>query len=78
MSEYRFTYQDPNHEGNSKRYHYGRKCITKGCNNPAGTLWSPLWCFHCNVKRMDEINKAMDRVAAAVGEPEDPRDVHDD
>lgn len=49
------AYQDPNHQGNSSKYHTGKRCITKGCSNPAGTFWSPAWCFEHNVERMDRI-----------------------
>ena len=53
-------YKDRNYPGNSKKYHTGEPCVTKGCNNPAGTKWSPLWCFECNVKRMDRIGGQFD------------------
>jgi len=53
------AYQDPNHEGNSPKHHNGKLCIEKGCQNPAGTAWSHLWCFKHNVERMDRINKSL-------------------
>jgi hypothetical protein len=56
------AYQDPNHPGNSTAYHTGKPCHTK-CGRPAGTRWSPLLCFPCNVKRMDRISDSMDRIA---------------
>jgi hypothetical protein len=50
------AYEDPDHEGNSEKYHTGKKCI-EGCGRLAGTKWSHLWCFECNVKRIKRINK---------------------
>jgi len=49
------NFENPNHELNSDKYHTGEKCID--CDNPAGTAWSPLWCFECNVKRMRRIDE---------------------
>ncbi len=51
-------YQDPNSPGNSSEHHTGKKCIE--CKTrPAGTFWSPYWCFECNVKRMDEVERSL-------------------
>jgi len=50
-------YNDPNHKGNSEKYHTGKKCIEDGCDKPAGTAWSPYWCFAHNVERIDGITK---------------------
>lgn len=47
---------DPNHEGNSAAYHTGKPCIEKGCERPAGTWWSKVWCFEHNVERMKRID----------------------
>lgn len=52
-------YRDPRHRGNSKLYHTGRDCIEPGCRRPAGTAWSDLWCFECNVRRMDRIDRQL-------------------
>ncbi|MCK9596594.1 hypothetical protein M0R19_05380 [Candidatus Pacearchaeota archaeon] len=52
-------YNDPNHVGNSSKYHTGKKCCEEGCNNLAGTAWSPHWCFECNVKRINRIDKQL-------------------
>jgi len=49
-------YEDPNHEGNSSQYHTGKVCIEQGCDKPAGTAWSPLWCFEHNVERIHRID----------------------
>lgn len=35
----------------------GRDCID--CGQPAGTLWGPLWCPACDVKRLDAISDSM-------------------
>lgn len=55
------AYQDPNNKGNSPKHHTGKKCVgdmgvVKKCDKPAGTAWSPYWCFECNVIRMDKID----------------------
>lgn len=55
------AYQDPNHRGNSPKYRTGDKC--RDCDQPAGTWWSPLWCFECNVKRMDRIDRQLKSIA---------------
>lgn len=57
-------YNDPIDIGNSPKYHTGKLCIEKGCNNPAGTAWSPYWCFKCNVKRIDRINASFDKLVS--------------
>ena len=49
------AYKDPDNPGNSAKYHTGKPCI-EWCDKPAGTAWSKLWCFECNVKRIDRIN----------------------
>lgn len=40
----------------------GRSCDVEGCPCPAGTAWSPYWCFEHNVERLDRINKALDKM----------------
>jgi len=56
-------YQDRNDEGNGPLYNTGKKCIT--CHErPAGTAWSPHWCFECNVERMDRITRNMESILA--------------
>ncbi len=57
------AYQDPDHEGNSAQHHSGKPCHTRGCKEPAGTAWSPLWCFKHNVERMDRISASLDDFA---------------
>lgn len=60
-------YDDPKHEGNSPKYHTGKLCI-EGCGRPAGTAWSPYWCFECNVKRINRINGQMESIKASFTE----------
>jgi len=56
-------FDDPNDEGNSSRYHTGKECVEAECHNPAGTAWSPYWCFECNVKRMKGIAKSLQEIS---------------
>lgn len=58
-----FPYEDPNHEGNSDKHHTGKECIEPGCSKPAGTWWSPLWCFEHNVERMNRIDRSLKDIA---------------
>jgi hypothetical protein len=58
-------YKDPNDEFNSPKYHTGKDCIEPGCSKPAGTWWSPLWCFECNVKRIDRISGQFEMILGA-------------
>ncbi len=57
---------DPEHEWNGAKYHTGKTCITPACNNPAGTAWSPLWCFECNSQRMGRIDMQLEDIKAAL------------
>ena len=59
-------YKNIEDEGNSKKYHTGKLCI-EGCGRPAGTAWSPYWCFECNVKRMNRINEGFERLISKSG-----------
>lgn len=54
------AFEDPSHEGNSAKYHTGKQCVTKGCTAPAGTWWSPLWCFDHNVERVKNITASLE------------------
>lgn len=54
------VYKDRKHEGNSEKYHTGKKCIE--CDNKAGTRWSPLWCVDCNIRRMDRITAQLENM----------------
>lgn len=57
------AFEDPNHEGNSAAYHTGKPCRTKGCTAPAGTWWSPHWCFAHNVERIKRIESGLNDAA---------------
>lgn len=61
-------YKDPDHPGNSAKYHTGKPCCEPGCDRPAGTLWSPYWCFECNVERIERINGQIAEILAKRGE----------
>ena len=56
------AFEDPGHEGNSAAYHTGEPCHTKDCDNPAGTWWSPHWCFEHNVERIKRITSSLDDI----------------
>lgn len=58
-------FNDPNDEGNSEKYHTGKPCIEKGCENPAGTWWSPYWCFKHNVERLDRVSGQLEDILAS-------------
>ena len=58
-------YEDPHHPGNSAKHHTGKPCIEAGCNKPAGTMWSPHWCFKHNVERMKHIDRQMEDISAS-------------
>ena len=51
------SYDDPNDPGNGEKHHTGGICVEPGCIHPAGTAWSPHWCFRCNVERMNRITR---------------------
>lgn len=59
-------YADPSHEGNATHYLTGEVCAEPGCEELAGTGWSPLWCFSCNVKRMDRIGDGLKSILASL------------
>ena len=52
-------YNDRINPRNGPEYHTGKACIDRGCARPAGTHWSPLWCFECNAARMKRTNDQM-------------------
>jgi hypothetical protein len=58
MSDYR----NPNHPLNGPRYHTSKKCIEYGCTDPAGTAWSPFWCWKHNAERIDRITNKLKRL----------------
>lgn len=58
------AYEDPSHPGNSPMYQTGMTCVVKGCDKPAGTWWSPYWCFEHNVERIRRISANLDDIIA--------------
>lgn len=63
------NYENPDHDGNSSKWRTGKQCVEKGCKKPAGTWWSPHWCFEHNVERMKRVsaglNDAVERAKLA-------------
>ncbi len=64
------AYADPEHDGNSSRHQTGKRCITKGCEQPAGTAWSLFWCRDCNAKRMDRVSQGFASISKKFDEME--------
>jgi hypothetical protein len=58
-------HENPNDDFNSSKYHTGKKCIENGCDKPAGTKWSPFWCWECNSKRLNYISSQFEKLAAS-------------
>ena len=57
-------YEDPNDPGNSADHNTGKDCVERDCDRPAGTAWSPLWCFECNRARMRRITESLETIIA--------------
>lgn len=57
---------DPSDQLNGSQHHTGKACIETGCDNPAGTAWSPFWCQPCNAKRMQRIGASLAAMATAL------------
>ena len=55
-------FDDPKDPGNGSRYRTGKTCTCIGCNKPAGTAWSPHWCFKHNVERIRRINRNLEKI----------------
>lgn len=53
---------DPNDPRNSTAYHTGKECIEPDCRQPAGTAWSSLWCWKCNARRLDRIERSLHQI----------------
>jgi len=58
------AFEDPDDPRNGPKFHTGRKCIERGCDKPAGTYWSHLWCFEHNVARMNNISASLNSMVA--------------
>ena len=61
-------YDDPEDKGNSAAYHTGKACVVPGCTEPAGTGWSPHWCFRHNAERMRRIHRGFASMQASFAE----------
>ena len=59
-------YDDPNHPGNGPAFRTGKPCINV-CGRPAGTAWSPHWCFECNVERINRIRAQLEDLTKGTG-----------
>lgn len=60
------NFENSNYKGNSSKYHTGKPCIEKDCDNPAGTTWSPYWCFEHNVERIKRIDKSFEDIISSL------------
>jgi hypothetical protein len=64
------TFEDAKDPRNGPAYHTGEECVEKDCERPAGTAWSPFWCFECNVERMHRISGQLNNfIAQREGKP---------
>lgn len=41
-----------------------RLCIEPGCEEPAGTPWTPLWCLKHDEERRARISRHLDEIIA--------------
>lgn len=64
-------WEDPDYYGNSSAHHTGQTCVEVDCDEPAGTVWSPYWCFRCNVKRLKRITASMEDICARLKDKHD-------
>lgn len=47
----------------------GRTCVERGCAEPAGTLWGPLWCPDHDAERLDRVGAELRRAAGMEESP---------
>ena len=59
-------FEDPDDVLNSPAYHTGKPCIEPGCDRPAGTHWSHLWCQPCNAERMRRITSTLHDIVSSI------------
>lgn len=43
----------------------GRTCIEGGCDQPAGTVWGPMWCPEHDADRLDRISASFEDISKA-------------
>ena len=60
MKEYH--YYDLRHEGYSEKYRSGQICVEHGCNEQAGTAWTPYWCPKHDIERKKRITRQMKNI----------------
>lgn len=61
------AFDDKDDPRNGAKYQTGKPCVEKGCENPAGTAWSPLWCFEHNVERLGKLTEAFELIKGEDG-----------
>ena len=61
-------YADRDDPLNGSDYQTGKPCIEPGCERPAGTAWSPYWCFEHNVERLDRITASLETIAEGMSD----------
>ncbi len=49
---------------NGSEFFSGTACVESGCQNPAGTAWSPHWCWQHNAERMRRLRKQFELLEA--------------
>jgi len=64
------AYDDKEDQGNSPKHWTGKPCIEVGCVRPAGTAWSPYWCFEHNVQRIQRVTAQLKGLIQAYEEGE--------
>jgi Zn finger protein HypA/HybF involved in hydrogenase expression len=42
----------------------GRTCVD--CDQPAGTLWGPMWCPGCDEKRLNRVSASLEAALASL------------
>jgi hypothetical protein len=40
-----------------------RKCIEEGCEEPAGSPWTHLWCLKHDEERRERITASMEKIS---------------
>ena len=55
-------WSDPSDPKNGSQHHTGLPCIEDGCQEPAGTAWSPHWCQRHNAERIRRISGQLDAI----------------
>ena len=60
-------------DGHTCQQPSGRTCIEQGCDEPAGTLWGPLWCPEHDADRLNHASRQMESLLGAPpGHPTSP------